>query len=295
MVPYIVGGENVNITKVPWHIGIFSDISNKASFSQICGGTIINAKIVISAAHCFWDTMENRLYEPSNFKVGAGKYYRDFNAAEPTKPQIVDVAQIITKQEYNDYAGYYALDIALLILVDHFEFNSYIKPICLETNLNFNEKYVQPGLVGKVAGWGLEQSGGKSSPELKYIDLPAIEYNECKQKLSSELQLFITGDKFCAGYTTGQSVCRGDSGGGNYLFCCYYIFIPELDVNTQHLILGLVFPKTVGSSTVYFLRGIVSTGGNKGGSCDNDKYSLFTNVQYHIEMVQYYETQNRPK
>lgn len=65
-----------------------------------------------------------------------------------------------------------------------------------------------------MAGWGLEASGGLSSPELKYIDLPAIEYNECKQKLSAELQLFITGDKFCAGYTTGQSVCRGDSGGG---------------------------------------------------------------------------------
>lgn len=218
MVPYIVGGEKVNITKVPWHIGIFSDISSKSSFSQICGGTIINAKLVISAAHCFWDTAENRLNEPANFKVGAGKYYRDFKAAEPTKPQIVDVAQIITKQEYNDYAGYYALDIALLILVDHFEFNSYIKPICLETNLNFNEKYVQPGLIGKVAGWGLEQSGGLSSPELKYIDLPAIEYNECKQKLSSELALFITGDKFCAGYTTGQSVCRGDSGGGKYYY-----------------------------------------------------------------------------
>ncbi|KAG4075983.1 hypothetical protein HA402_003809 [Bradysia odoriphaga] len=271
VVPYIVGGERVNITKVPWHTGIFTDIASRSTFSQICGGTIINAKLVISAAHCFWDAVENRLYEASNFKVGAGKYYRDFYATEPTKPQLVDVAQIIAKQEYNDYAGYYALDIALLILVDHFEFNSYIKPICLETNLNFNEKYVQPGLVGKVAGWGLEESGGKSSPELKYIDLPAIEYNECKQKLSAELQLFITGDKFCAGYTTGQAVCRGDSGG------------------------GLVFPKQVGSSTVYFLRGIVSTGGNKGGSCDNDKYTLFTNVQYHIEMVQYYETQNRPK
>lgn len=150
VVPYIVGGEKVNITKVPWHIGIFTDITSKNTFSQICGGTIINAKLVISAAHCFWDTVENRLYEASNFKVGAGKYYRDFYATEPTKPQIVDVAQIITKQEYNDYAGYFALDIALLILVEHFEFKSYIKPICLETNLNFNEKYVQPGAIGKV-------------------------------------------------------------------------------------------------------------------------------------------------
>lgn len=59
--------------------------------------------------------------------------------------------------------------------------------------------------------------------------------------------------------------------------------------------LGLVFPTTVGSSTVYFLKGIVSTGGNKGGSCDNDKYTLFTNVQYYIPWLQYLETQNRPK
>lgn len=59
--------------------------------------------------------------------------------------------------------------------------------------------------------------------------------------------------------------------------------------------LGLVFPTSVGSSTVYFLKGIVSTGGNKGGSCDNDKYTLFTNVQYYIPWLQYLETQNRPK
>lgn len=215
VVPYIVGGEKVNITKVPWHVGIFTDVTSKGAFSQICGGTIINAKLVISAAHCFWDTRENRLFDAPNFKVGAGKYYRDINAVEPTKPQIVDVAKIEIQQEYNDFAGLYAQDIAILILVDHFEFNAYIKPICVDTTVNFNEQNVQPGLIGKVAGWGLEQSGGQSSPELKYIDLPAIEYYQCKETLSAELRLFITGDKFCAGYTTGQSVCRGDSGGGN--------------------------------------------------------------------------------
>lgn len=267
---YIVGGERTNNTKVPWHVGIYSNILNESRFIQICGGTIINAKVVISAAHCFWDNAENKVHHPSNFKVAAGKYYRDFYATEPLKSQIVNVAQINHKQEYNDYAGYYGLDIAILVLVDYIKFQSYIKPICVETDLSFNEKYVEPGLVGKVAGWGLESSGGNSSTQLKIIDLPAIEYFECKRKLSIELRPFISGDKFCAGYTNGQSVCSGDSGG------------------------GLVFPKQIGENTVYFLRGIVSAGGNKGNSCDNDKYTLFTNIQFHIEWITIYESSNRP-
>lgn len=128
------------------------------------------------------------------------------------------------------------------------------------------------GLIGRVAGWGLESSGAKTgSPKLKVIDLPAIEYNVCKQVLTAELIPFITGDKFCAGYTNGQSVCQGDSGG------------------------GIVFSKQIGSDTVYFLRGIVSTGGNKAGSCDNYKYTLFTNIQFHIKMIMFYESHNRPE
>lgn len=272
VVPYVIGGENVNITKVPWHVGIYSNIIDKNHFTQICGGTIVNAKIVLSAAHCFWDTSESNFFKPSNFKVAGGKYYRDFYRMEPIKPQTMDIESIIFKQEYNDYAGYYALDIILLVLNDYIQFNSFIKPICLEYNLNFNEQQVQPGLIGRVAGWGLESSDSRTgSPNLKVIDLPAIEYNECKRKLSAELLPFITGDKFCAGYTNGHSVSRGDSGG------------------------GLVFPKQIGSNTVYFLRGIVSSGASKAGSCDNEKYTLFTNVQYHIKFISFYESLNRPQ
>lgn len=190
---------------------------------------------------------------------------------EPLQTQTLDVDKIFNKQEYNDYAGYYALDIVLLVLKDHIEFNSYIKPICVEYDLNFNEQQVQPGLIGRVAGWGLETSESKTgSLKLKVIDLPAIEYNQCKRVLSAELLPFITGDKFCAGYTNGQSVCRGDSGG------------------------GWTYSKLIGSDTVHFLSGIVSTGGNKAGSCDNHKYTLFTNIQFHIKMILFYESRNRP-
>lgn len=88
-------------------------------------------------------------------------------------------------------------------------------------------------------GWGLEQSNGVPSNVLKKIELPVVNREQCKQRSSPEFASYITSDKFCAGYLNGASVCQGDSGG------------------------GLVFTSS-GQKKVYTIRGIVSTGGNKG-------------------------------
>lgn len=58
---------------------------------------------------------------------------------------------------------------------------------------------------------------------------------------------------------------------------------------------GLVFPHTVRQKTTYILRGIVSTGGNKDGSCDNDKYTTFTNVAFHMDFVNTHISKYEPK
>lgn len=58
---------------------------------------------------------------------------------------------------------------------------------------------------------------------------------------------------------------------------------------------GLVFPQIVGHKTIHVLRGIVSTGGNKGGSCDNDKYTTFTNVAFHMDFVNTHISKYEPK
>lgn len=99
---------------------------------------------------------------------------------------------------------------------------------CIET-----ERYIL------CLGWGLEQSNGVPSNVLKKIELPVISREQCRQQSSPEFSSYITSDKFCAGYLNGASVCQGDSGG------------------------GLVFPSGQ-QKRVYTLRGIVSTGGNKG-------------------------------
>lgn len=269
--PYIVGGIVTNITKVPWHVALYKRLGGpNGNFEQWCGGTILNAKVVISAMHCFWDRTEDKPFDHSEFRVVAGKFKRDFTADENLKTQTFSLAGIRYVDGYSDVAGLFASDIVLLILNSYIEFKTHISPICIEYDLTFDERTVTPGWIGRVAGWGLEESSGLPSPVLKVIDLPAISRTECRAKSNKEFLPYITSDKFCAGYLTGVSVCQGDSGG------------------------GLVFPKNIGQKTKYFLRGIVSTGANKANSCDNDKYTTFTNTAFFTEFILRYEVDNRP-
>lgn len=46
---YVVGGATTNITRVPWHAAIYKKNGHDSKFQQICGGTVVSSKIVISA------------------------------------------------------------------------------------------------------------------------------------------------------------------------------------------------------------------------------------------------------
>lgn len=149
---YVVGGSATNISRIPWHVGIYRRDGEDSLFKQICGGTIISSRIVISAMHCFWDRYENLKYHLDLFKIAVGKTFRDYDAREDFKPQIFSVENIFHIEGYNDLAGYYANDIVLVILDKHIEFHSFIVPVCLPDNLQYDEKIVPVGWIGLTAG-----------------------------------------------------------------------------------------------------------------------------------------------
>lgn len=65
--------------------------------------------------------------------------------------------------------------------------------------------------LGRVAGWGLTQSGGKPSPQLKIVELPAILRSKCLEDSDIGFRPQITSDKFCAGLLNSNvSVCQGN-------------------------------------------------------------------------------------
>lgn len=56
----------------------------------------------------------------------------------------------------------------------------------------------------KVAGWGLTTVNGEASPALKVADVPFINVETCISTIPISFREYITGDKFCAGYTNGM-------------------------------------------------------------------------------------------
>lgn len=61
----------------------------------MCGGTLISPRVVISVAHCFVEANTDKLRQEfrdlSIYKIGVGKYNRNFNASEDTLAQFKDV------------------------------------------------------------------------------------------------------------------------------------------------------------------------------------------------------------
>lgn len=271
-VAYIVGGYETDINKVPWHATIYKK-SADGIFSLQCGGTILNARVVVSAMHCFWDVTEDAPYADFTlFRVVVGKATVDFyNNLEARRPQYFEIDKIHYDKLYSDRTGNYASDVVLIVLRDFIIFQSHIAPICIPYELENENKIVPAGLIGRVSGFGLTMPGGEASSKLKIVELPAIERAECR-KIAENDQL-LTDDKFCAGYVNlNVSVCQGDSGGG--------LVFPQADRWSLH--------------TKYYIRGIVSTGPGKDWSCDSNKYTTFTNILYHKDLLRDNEVPNRP-
>lgn len=75
-----------DVAKVPWHVGIYR------VGTQICGGTIISERLVISAAHCFSEaTNYQHDIDVKRFQVAAGKTKRLLDVVEEPAPQIRNV------------------------------------------------------------------------------------------------------------------------------------------------------------------------------------------------------------
>ena len=87
-------GENTNVTFVPWHVAIYRNEE------QICGGTIISERLVISAAHCFSESTNNtHVIDYKILKVAAGKTNRNLFELESPAAQNKNVLEVIIPPE----------------------------------------------------------------------------------------------------------------------------------------------------------------------------------------------------
>ncbi|XP_044735623.1 modular serine protease-like, partial [Chrysoperla carnea] len=260
--PLVIKGWTAPKRGFPWHVGIYK--LEYSMYNQICGGTLISIRAVLTAAHCFY--FENTpLVDPTKYAVAVGKFYRSWKNPKDNYAQYKQLKEIIIHEKFRAEQGSYENDIAILILKNSVQLSSQVRPICVDLGDNSNNIYsslLKRGKLGTIAGWGLTEEFGAPAEELKAVNMPYVEYETCINHLPKEFLRFITNDKICAGNRNGSNLCNGDSGG------------------------GYVFKK----SKKYFLAGIVSVSPAKNHSsrqttCDSRQYHAFTSFPEHLKFI----------
>ncbi|KAG9478402.1 hypothetical protein GDO78_013425 [Eleutherodactylus coqui] len=193
----IVGGTDSLKGEFPWQVRFA--YKDGVSF---CGGSIVNEKWIVTAAHCFL-LPDLQLDE---VKVVAGDYNTEVK--EGTEEEL-KIAQVITHATYNATKSKYNNDIALVELVGSIKFSDYARPICIGDR-DFIDKLVKTVSHSWVTGWGNVRFLGRPSIKLQKLAVPYIDRATCKKSS----RFFVSTHMFCAGYADEEKdSCQGDSGG----------------------------------------------------------------------------------
>ncbi|XP_030056813.1 ovochymase-2 isoform X2 [Microcaecilia unicolor] len=182
--------------------GLFPCLASlKRNNKHFCGGTIVSANRIITAAHCVMDR-----YLLQYLKVVVGDY--DLRVREQ-KEQTFYVKSIIRHPEYNPNRPIH-YDIAVLVLDGSIQFGETVQPACLPNQ----DELFEPGLLCTTCGWGRLAENGILPNILQMVDLPIVEENECNDAMLT-LRTPMTGSTIlCAGFPEGgKDACQGDSGG----------------------------------------------------------------------------------
>lgn len=263
---FVANGIDTPIDKAPWHVAIYQNF-DRQNYKHICGGTIISAKIVVSAAHCFWDFANQIPFNSSYYVVGAGKYYRDYEHYEPYA-EFKNISEIKISSGFKG-AEDFKKDIAVVILNYFLTFSPYIAAACIKWETDA-AKSVRSDIIGRISGWG-EDENGNFSRTLRTIEVPSSSYLDCKTTVGPQLSNAVPSDKFCVLNRSGSVVCQGDSGGG---------FIVKTPKDGEY---------------VNYLVGIVSGGVPVGKKCPEYTFVSFTNIQYYDNLIEDALIGNHPK
>lgn len=192
----IVGGIEARPNSWPWQVVMCSGGST-TSCRLRCGGSIIDNKHILTAAHCV------QRISPSSItiKVGAHQY------TDRTRQH--RVARIIEHPSYES-PGRFSNDAAILELAEEIEFSDTVSPVCLPAADNGNTN-AGNGNSAFVTGWGSIRQNGPISRTLQQVIVPFVTNEQCEDAYGS----VVDGTMVCLGNIEqgGKDSCQGDSGG----------------------------------------------------------------------------------
>ncbi|MGQ4420908.1 trypsin-like serine protease [Streptomyces sp. SAS_269] len=183
----IVGGTTTTTTAYPFVMQI-----TDASGSRFCGGTLVAAKKVVTAAHCMVGETTGSV------RVVGGRTYLN-----GTNGTVSKVSKIWIDPDYTDATN--GDDVAVLTL-------STSMPYTKASYVSSSQTSVYAaGTTARILGWGTTSESGSSSNQLRTATVPVVSDAGCGSSYGSD---YVKSDMVCAGYTSGGvDTCQGDSGG----------------------------------------------------------------------------------
>ncbi|XP_076655313.1 venom protease-like isoform X1 [Halictus rubicundus] len=205
----IVRGTASQLGAWPWIAALgFRNKNNSSEPLWGCGGTLISARHVLTAAHC---AVVESLYM---VRIGDLDLANGNDGAHPID---VDIEQKIVHPGFREH--HYVNDIAVLRLAQDVPFSVHLHPICLPVDENMRNKNFTGEFVD-VAGWGAISDNASvdisfaRSDRLLETQLPVVSNADCQQALSKFRAAVIDNRVLCAGFAQGgKDACDGDSGG----------------------------------------------------------------------------------
>ncbi|MEU5537993.1 serine protease [Streptomyces sp. NPDC020362] len=183
----IVGGTTTTTTAYPFMMQI-----TDASGNQFCGGTLVAAKKVVTAAHCMVGE------STGSVRVVGGR--TNLNGTNGT---VSKVGKIWINPDYTDATN--GDDVAVLTLSTAMSYTPASYVSSSQTGV------YAAGTTARILGWGTTSENGSSSNQLRTATVPVVADSSCKSSYGSD---FVQSDMVCAGYTSGGvDTCQGDSGG----------------------------------------------------------------------------------
>ncbi|XP_026731127.1 brachyurin-like [Trichoplusia ni] len=194
----IVGGLPSASGQFPYQAGLLASYQG-ISGTGICGGSLISANRVVTAAHCWFDGVNQAWL----FNVVLGSTTL-FSGGTRLATSVV-----ATHPNWNPFLV--RNDIAVIYLPQQVATSATIAPIALPSGNEVNENFA--GETAVASGYGLTESqiGGPLPPNqvLSHVSLSIITNNVC----SFAFPLILQDSNICTSGLGGSSTCQGDSGG----------------------------------------------------------------------------------